>query len=76
MSLKTGLAAALAAMLMLTTASQAAEFEVKMLNKGAKGAMVFEPDFIKAAVGDTIKFVIVDKGHNAESIKGMLAGRG
>ena len=72
MSLKTGLAAALAAMLMLTTASLAAEFEVKMLNKGAKGAMVFEPDFIKAAVGDTVKFVIVDKGHNAESIKGML----
>ena len=71
MSLNTGLAATLAAMLMLTTASQAAEFEVKMQNKGAKGAMVFEPDFIKAAVGDTIKFVIVDKGHNAESIKGM-----
>ena len=72
MSLKTGLAAALAAMMMLTTASHAAEFEVKMLNKGVKGAMVFEPDFIKAAVGDTVKFVIVDKGHNAESIKGML----
>ena len=72
MSLKTGLAAALAAMLMLTTASQAAEFEIKMLNKGAKGAMVFEPDFVKAAVGDTVKFVIVDKGHNVESIKGMI----
>ena len=32
----------------------AAEFEVKLLNKGEKGAMVFEPDYIKAAPGDTI----------------------
>ena len=72
MSIKTGFAAALAATLMLTAFAQAAEFEVKMLNKGAKGAMVFEPDFIKAAVGDTVKFVSVDKGHNAESIKGMI----
>jgi pseudoazurin len=72
MSLKIRLAAALAATLMFTAFAQAAEFEVKMLNKGAKGAMVFEPDLIKAAVGDTVKFVIVDKGHNAESIKGMI----
>jgi pseudoazurin len=72
MSHKTGIAAALAATLMFTAFAHAAEFEVKMLNKGAKGAMVFEPDFIKAAVGDSVKFVVVDKGHNAESIKGML----
>jgi pseudoazurin len=72
MSLKIRLAAALAATLMFTAFAQTAELEVKMLNKGAKGAMVFEPDFIKAAVGDTVKFVIVDKGHNAESIKGMI----
>ncbi len=50
----------------------AAEFEVLMLNKGAKGAMVFEPDFISAAPGDTIRFVPADKGHNVETIKGML----
>lgn len=50
----------------------AAEFEVLMLNKGAKGAMVFEPDFIRAAPGDTIRFVPTDKGHNAETIKGMI----
>lgn len=43
-----------------------------MLNKGEKGGMVFQPDFIKAAPGDTIKFVPTDKGHNVESIKGML----
>ncbi len=52
--------------------ASAAEFQVKMLNKGEKGAMVFEPDLVKAAPGDTIKFVSVDPGHNAETIKGML----
>lgn len=50
----------------------AAEFQVTMLNKGEKGAMVFEPDFIKAAPGDTIRFLPTDKGHNVEAIKGML----
>ncbi|ASY71731.1 Pseudoazurin (plasmid) [Sinorhizobium fredii CCBAU 83666] len=45
---------------------------MKMLNKGESGAMVFEPAFVKAAPGDTIRFVPVDKGHNVESIKGML----
>ncbi|MBY8918469.1 pseudoazurin (plasmid) [Nitratireductor sp. L1-7-SE] len=50
----------------------AAEFEIRMLNKGEKGVMVFEPDFVRAQPGDTIKFVSVDPGHNAETIKGML----
>lgn len=50
----------------------AAEYQVLMLNKGAKGAMVFEPDFVQAAIGDTIRFVATDKSHNAETIKGML----
>lgn len=50
----------------------AEEFEIKMLNKGDNGSMVFEPDFIKAVPGDIIKFVPTDKGHNIETIKGML----
>jgi pseudoazurin len=64
-------AAALAAILVPALAG-AAEHEVKMLNKGAKGAMVFEPDLIQAAPGDTIKFVPSDKSHNVEAVKGML----
>ncbi|MDD9922607.1 MAG: pseudoazurin [Boseongicola sp.] len=45
--------------------------EVKMLNKGADGsAMVFEPDYVKLAPGDTLKFIATDRSHNAESIKG------
>lgn len=53
-------------------AAGAAEIEVKMLNKGEKGSMVFEPDLIVAAPGDTIRFLPTDKGHNVETIKGML----
>jgi pseudoazurin len=63
--------ATLVATLVASTAF-AETFEVKMLNKGADGAMVFEPAFTKAAVGDTVHFVSVDKGHNVEAITGML----
>lgn len=48
-------------------------FEVLMLNKGTDGErMVFEPAFVQAAPGDTIKFIATDKGHNAELAKGMF----
>lgn len=50
----------------------AAEVEVKMLNKGTEGVMVFEPALVKIEPGDTVKFIATDKGHNAESIKGMM----
>jgi pseudoazurin len=56
----------------LAVPATAAEFSVLMLNKGEKGGMVYQPDYIKAAPGDTIRFVPTDKGHNVESIKGML----
>lgn len=65
------IAASLAALL-LAPAAYAENFDVLMLNKGAEGAMVFEPAFVKAAVGDTVTFISTDKGHNAEGIKGML----
>jgi pseudoazurin len=66
------LAALLVALGVAATAADAAEFEVKMLNKGAKGTMVFEPDLMKLAPGDSVRFRPVDKGHNAETIKGMV----
>lgn len=65
-----GVAMALA--LGMAGTATAAEHEIRMLNKGEKGVMVFEPDFVEAKPGDTIKFVATDKGHNAEAIKGML----
>lgn len=68
--------AAFAALLIFASAAGgiagAAEVEVKMLNKGAKGAMVFEPDVVKIAVGDTVHFVATDKSHDVMSIAGML----
>ncbi len=63
---------ALAAALGTAGAAQAAEHEILMLNRGDKGPMVFEPDFVRAAPGDTIKFIATDKSHNAETIDGML----
>jgi len=61
-----------AALLAIALPAGAAEFEVKMLNKGAEGAMVFEPSLLKIAPGDSVKFLAADKMHNAESIAGMI----
>ena len=50
----------------------AEEHVVKMMNANGKGKfMLFEPEFIKANVGDTVKFVPTNKGHNAEMIPGL-----
>jgi len=61
-----------AALAVSATAAGAETIEIKMLNRGEAGAMVFEPAFVKAETGDVIRFVPTDKGHNAESIDGML----
>ncbi|CAD7052417.1 pseudoazurin [Pseudorhizobium endolithicum] len=51
----------------------AADHEVKMVNKDSEGrAMQFEPAYLKIAPGDTVTFINVDKGHNSESVKGMI----
>lgn len=63
---------AVAALALLGTQAQAAEVEIRMLNRGAAGAMVFEPALVQIAPGDTVNFVAADKSHNAETIKGML----
>jgi pseudoazurin len=47
-------------------------FDVQLLNKGDAGAMVFQPALSHVAVGDTVTFKAVDKGHNVETIPGML----
>ena len=66
------LLAAAGAVLGLGGTALAAEVEVKMLNKGAAGMMVFEPALVTIAPGDSVKFVATDKSHNAETIKGMV----
>ena len=61
-------------LLLATTAlAGAAEFEVDMVNKGSDGSvMAFDPPLTKVAVGDTVHFVAKDKGHNAQTIPGMI----
>jgi pseudoazurin len=56
----------------LASPAAAKDVQVRMLNKGSAGMMVFEPALIKVSPGDTVTFVATDKGHNAESILGML----
>ena len=63
---------ALAAAVLAAGAVSAADVEVLMLNKGDGGAMVFQPDFVQVQPGDTVHFVATDKGHDVESVKGML----
>ncbi len=53
-------------------AASAADVIINLKNKGADGtAMVFEPAFARAAVGDTIKFMPVDKGHFVQNLPMM-----
>src|SRR3546814_3091165 len=64
----TGLVATLA----LTAPAMAAEHTVKMLNRGEAGLMVFEPAYLQVEPGDTVTFEPTNKGHNAETIPGMV----
>ena len=52
--------------------SEGPEHEVKMLNSGADGIMVFEPAVIKISKGDTVNFVATDMSHNSASLDGMI----
>jgi pseudoazurin len=52
--------------------SNAAEHIIEMRNKDNAGNLMgFEPGFVKVEVGDTVKFVPTDKGHNAMSVSNV-----
>ncbi len=55
-----------------TSATQAAEYEINTLNMSSHGMFQFDPQEVKIKVGDTVHFVAKDKGHNVESIEGMI----
>ena len=63
--------AAAAALIVVAGPALAANFEVRMLNKGEAGAMVYEPAFVQLAPGDTVTFLPVDKGHT-EAVKDLI----
>lgn len=50
----------------------AENYEIKMLNQGSEGYMVFEPSVLKIKKGDTVTFKATDAAHNSASIKGMI----
>ncbi|WAB99969.1 pseudoazurin [Pseudomonas putida] len=56
----------------LPHAALAEVHEVKMLNRGAAGSMIYEPDHLRIAAGDTVRFVPTQSGHNAASLPGLL----
>lgn len=62
----------LAPALGVSSTAHAAVREVRMLNRGAAGAMVFEPALIRAQPGDVIRFTPTDPSHNAETLATML----
>lgn len=61
----------LAAVLLCPTA-YAQVHEVKMLTRGAAGSMVYEPDYLQVAPGDTVRFIPAQSGHNAASVSELL----
>ena len=59
----------LAAGLCLSLPAGAAEHVVRMLNIGSDGAtMVFEPAFVRAEVGDSVRFEPASSGHYVRSL--------
>lgn len=70
-----GSVATLAALPKVALADGHATHEVMMLNKDPNDPtkkMLFSPRILQVNAGDTVKFVVTDKGHNSESIKGMI----
>ena len=53
-------------------AAQATEYQVQTLNMTKHGMFQFEPQELKIQPGDTVHFVAKDKGHNVESVDGMI----
>jgi len=61
---------------LLTSNLYAVEHQIKMLNQGKEGIMVFEPSSLKVNVGDTVKFIPSDSGHNVMSYLVPTGGKG
>ena len=57
---------------LMSAPAVAKDHVVHMKNSSAAGPMAFEPMFVKASPGDTIRFVPSDPSHNAETIPNML----
>ncbi|UFN48258.1 pseudoazurin [Roseomonas sp. OT10] len=47
-------------------------YEVRMLNRNETGGMVYEPDYLRLAPGDRVRFRATHVTHNAASMPEML----
>lgn len=72
MSMRWMVPAAVGLALALSASAGAAEHEVKMLNEGAEGAFVFEPELLRVQAGDTVHFQAVDRNHRVGNKRDML----
>ncbi|MFB9223852.1 pseudoazurin [Paracoccus cavernae] len=59
-------------LMLLASPAFAETHEVKMLNRGDTGPMVYEPAYLNIAPGDTVRFLPTQPGHNAAIIEGMI----
>ena len=57
---------------LLCTSALAQTHEVKMLTRSANAGMVYEPDYLQIAPGDTVRFIPTQSGHNAATLPGLL----
>lgn len=57
---------------LLAPAALAEVHDVQMLNRGPGGAMVYAPDHLRIAPGDTVRFLPTQSGHNAASLPALL----
>ena len=57
---------------LLCTSVLAQTHEVKMLTRSANAGMVYEPDYLQIAPGDTVKFIPTQSSHNAATLPGLL----
>lgn len=71
--MRTFLPAFVFAVLLVGGTASGANFKVRMLDFGTDGkTMVFSPSFLRIEPGDTVTFIPVDRGHNAETILEMI----
>ncbi len=67
------LSKALALLALALAAPAAAEtHEVRMFNRSDAGPMIYEPQFLRVAPGDTVRFTPAQPSHNAATIEGMI----
>ena len=62
----------LLAFLLLSSGARAELHEVRMLNRNETGGMVYEPDHLRLAPGDRVRFLATNATHNAASMPEML----